>query len=104
MAATGPELAFCRRAQHCPIMTPEPRNWPQPHSRREFLLKSSALTAALAAAGPSLRAVDSPPSGVVAPPLLLPPLLSRPTETSIHINALNGDQAAEAAVEYRREG
>src|SRR5512138_2496440 len=85
-------------------MTPEPRHWLQPHSRREFLLRSSALTAALAATGPSWSAAESPANAAAVSPLLLPPLLSRPTETSIHISALNGDQAAEAAVEYRREG
>jgi hypothetical protein len=85
-------------------MTPEPRHWLHPHSRREFLLRSSALTAALAAAGPSLSAADSLANPATASLLLLPPLLSRPTETSIHISALNGDQTAETAVEYRREG
>ena len=86
------------------MVTSDTRNWLQPHSRREFLLRSSALTAALATVGPSLGAVNSTTGAAALPPLLLPPLLSRPTETSIHINALNGDQPAEAAVEYRREG
>ncbi|HXG48284.1 MAG TPA: metallophosphoesterase [Methylomirabilota bacterium] len=36
--------------------------------------------------------------------LTLPPLLSRPTETSIRITAVNGDQAAEAYLELRAEG
>ena len=84
-------------------MTPESRTWLQPHSRREFLLRTSALTAALAATSPSLLAAD-PPAAAATPPLLLPPLLSRPTETSIRITALNGDQPVEAAVEVRREG
>ena len=85
-------------------MTPDPRNWLQPHSRREFILKSSALTAALAAAVPSLSAADSGGGAAALSPLSLPPLLARPTETSIRISALNGDQAVEAAVELRREG
>jgi len=95
----------CPEARHRPTVTPEPRTWLQPHSRREFLLRSSALTAALAATSPSLLAADPPAGGVApTPPLLLPPLLSRPTETSIRITALNGDQPVEAAVEIRREG
>ena len=98
------KLAFCRDARHCPIVTSETRIGLQPHSRREFILKSSALTAALAAAVPSLGAADQPAGAGATPPLLLPPLLARPTETSIRISALNGDQAVEAAVEFRREG
>lgn len=47
-----------------------------------------------------------PPAGAAPTPsaLLLPPFLTRPTETSIRITALNGDQPVEAAVEIRREG
>ena len=97
------KLAFYTHGRHRSIVTPEPHDRLQPHSRREFLLKSSALAAALAANVPSLGAADQPASAVATPPLLLPPLLARPTETSIRISALNGDQPVEAAVELRRE-
>ncbi|HEY2953224.1 MAG TPA: hypothetical protein VGK40_11600, partial [Verrucomicrobiae bacterium] len=52
-----------------------------------------------------MSGVDPPASPVApSPPLLLPPLLSRPTETTIRITALNGGQPVEAAVELRCEG
>ncbi len=85
-------------------MTPELRTWLLRHSRRDFLLKSSALSAALAASVRSLSAADLATTAVATQPLFLPPLLARPTETSIRISALNGDREAEAAVELRREG
>src|SRR5262249_13284859 len=36
--------------------------------------------------------------------LLLPPLLTCPTETSIRLSAMNSEKATEAAVELRQEG
>ncbi len=56
------------------------------------------------ATGASLNAAEQVAITGAESLLFLPPLLSRPTENSIHINALNGDQEAEARIEYRREG
>lgn len=69
-------------------------------TRREFLQGSAAVAATLAAGG-SLPAATDPRA---ESPLLLPPFLSRPTETSIRVTALNHQQPAEAEIEVRREG
>jgi len=62
------------------------------------------MAASLAAAGPALAAVKTPASSATESGLLLPPLLTRPTATSIRISTLNHDKAAEAVVELRKEG
>ena len=97
------KLAFTGSARHAFAVTPYRRARLQQLSRREFLLRSSALTASLATTSPSLSAADLAAGAGAKPPLFLPPLLTRPTQTSIRITALNGDQPVEAAVELRRE-
>ena len=62
------------------------------------------MAASFAAAGPALAAVNTPASSATPSGLLLPPLLTRPTGTSIRITALNYDKPAEAVVEFRKEG
>ena len=62
------------------------------------------MAASFAAAGPALAAVKTPASSATESGLLLPPLLTRPTATSIRISTLNHDKAAEAVVELRKEG
>ncbi len=62
------------------------------------------MAASFAAAGPALAAVKTPASSATESGLLLPPLLTRPTGTSIRITALNHEKAAEGVVELRQEG
>jgi hypothetical protein len=73
-------------------------------TRREFLKGSAALAASIVASS----AAEAPTKPTTDPKadlgLFLPPLLSRPTETSIRLNALNNRQPAEAAIELRKEG
>lgn len=66
-------------------------------SRREFLASAAAL------AVPGILARDL---GAFAPPpaLALPPLLARPTVSSILINARNGADAVNAALQWRKHG
>ncbi len=72
----------------------------QHRTRRDFLKDSAVITAALAAAGPALAATNP----VSESGLLLPPLLTRPTGSSIRVSALNNSKPAEAVVELRKEG
>jgi predicted phosphodiesterase len=67
-------------------------------TRREFLKGSSALAACIATSSPALAATNAPAES----PLLLPPLLSRPTETSIRITALSREPLAKVVLELRR--
>ena len=60
--------------------------------------------ASLTAGGSSLVAADSTAVTGAESGLLLPPLLTRPTGTSIRISAVNNDKTGEAAVELRKEG
>jgi len=73
-------------------------------TRREFLKGSAALAAALATSSPALAATNPPAERQPESLLFLPPFLSRPTETSIRISALNNSQAAEAVIELRKDG
>jgi predicted phosphodiesterase len=73
-------------------------------TRREFLRGSAALAASIATCGPALAATNAPANPQSESPLFLPPLLSRPTETSIRITALNSKLPAEAAIELRKDG
>ncbi len=84
-------------------MTRDHRDSLRDLTRREFLKGSAAMVASLAATGSPLAAADSTAGPGVEPGLLLPPLLTRPTGTSIRISAVN-NQAGEAAVELRKEG
>jgi predicted phosphodiesterase len=70
-------------------------------TRREFLTGSAALAATLASTH-AAPANDTPAKKQEL--LLLPPLLSCPTETSIRINAVNNTQPGEAIVELRTPG
>ena len=74
-------------------------------TRREFLKGSSAIAASIAASGTALAATHAPadPQAQAESPLLLPPFLSRPTQTSIRITALSSKPPAEAAIELRRD-
>src|ERR1043165_4102625 len=85
-------------------MTREHRVRLQQQTRRDFLKDSALVAASFAAAGPALAATNSPLNSAVQSGLLLPPLLTRPTGTSIRITALNHDKSAEAVVEFRKEG
>ena len=85
-------------------MTREHRAWLQQRTRRDFLKDSAVMAASLAAAGPALAAVNTPANSDAPSGLLLPPLLTRPTVTSIRITALNHDKPGEAVVEFRKEG
>lgn len=71
-------------------------------TRRRFIKESAAVTATLASTIAPLAtmsyAATSPP-----PPLFLPPFLARPTEKSIFISALNGNQPSKAIIEVREE-
>jgi phosphodiesterase/alkaline phosphatase D-like protein len=71
-------------------------------TRREFLKASAAVAASVSAAS----AAEAPTITAAQPNigLFLPPLLSRPTETSIRVSALNHRQPVEAAIEWRKEG
>jgi len=73
-------------------------------TRREFLKGSTALSALIAAAS----AAEAPTKAATGPNaesgLFLPPLLSRPTETSIRVSALSHRQPAEAVIELRKDG
>ena len=73
-------------------------------TRREFLKGSAALAASIAAAS----AEEAPTKPTTEPKadsgLFLPPLLSRPTETSLRVSAQNNRQPAEAAIELRKDG
>jgi len=62
------------------------------------------VTAALAAGCPLSAAENTPAATAGESGLLLPPLLTRPTGTSIRITALSPQKAAEAVVEFRKEG
>src|SRR5262245_59622728 len=75
-------------------------------TRREFLKGSSAIAASLAASSSALAATNAPANSQALgeSPLLLPPFLSRPTETSIRITARSRKPWAEAAIELRRDG
>ena len=78
-------------------------DWQQQVTRREFIKGSAALFAALAS-DPLLAATNNAASPAGGSGLFLPPLLSRPTGSSIRISALNNDKAAEALIEIRKEG
>src|SRR5262245_35409437 len=75
-------------------------------TRREFLKGSSAIAASLAASSPALPATPGPahPLPQAESALLLPPFLSRPTQTSLRITALSRKPPVETALELRREG
>jgi predicted phosphodiesterase len=73
-------------------------------TRREFLKGSAALAASIATSSPALAATNAPANPQAESPLFLPPLLSRPTETSIRITALNSKLSAEAAIDLRKDG
>jgi len=61
------------------------------------------VAASLAATGSSLAAVNSTAGRGSESGLFLPPLLTRTTGTSIRISAMNGEKAAEAVIELRKE-
>ena len=72
-------------------------------TRRRFIRESAAVTATLASTIAPLATKSFAAVTLSKPPLLLPPFLSRPTEKSILISALNGDQPGEAFIEVRKE-
>jgi phosphodiesterase/alkaline phosphatase D-like protein len=76
----------------------------QKATRREFLKGSAALAASIVASSAAEAPTKRPTEPKAEPGLFLPPLLSRPTETSIRVTALNHRQPAEAAIELRKEG
>src|SRR5467141_2506081 len=85
-------------------MTHEHRAWLQYLTRRDFLKGSAVIAASFAATSPALAAVKTAAASATESSLLLPPLLTRPTGTSIRITALNHERPAEAVVELRKEG
>jgi hypothetical protein len=86
------------------MRTSEHGEFLQKVTRREFLMGSAAIAASIA--GTSLSQAETNSKADLKPEslLLLPPLLSCPTETSIRISALNNSQAAEAVIELRKDG
>jgi hypothetical protein len=73
-------------------------------TRREFLKGSAAIATSIAATRAAHAAATSATDPQPESRLYLPPLLSSPTETSIRVSALNGNLAAEAFIELRKDG
>ncbi|MDA1272741.1 MAG: metallophosphoesterase [Verrucomicrobia bacterium] len=72
-------------------------------TRREFIRASAAITATLAATNSPFGIKAYAAAELSHSPLFLPPFLSRPTERSIFISALNNNQPSEAVIEVRKE-
>jgi len=72
-------------------------------TRRAFLKETAAVTATLASSLSPCATRGATADSLPPSPLFLPPFLARPTERSILISALNGDQPGEGVVEVRRE-
>ena len=72
-------------------------------TRRGFINRSAAITASFASTIPPF-AKNSHAAALPKPsPLYLSPFLSRPTEKSIFISALNNNRPSEAVIELRKE-
>ena len=97
------QTCFCAPADHPPYMSLGHRSWQQHLTRREFLKGSAALAACFAAKRSPLAAANPAAGTEIESGLLLPPLLTRPTGTSIRISAMNHEKAVEAVVELRKE-
>ena len=73
-------------------------------SRREFLKGSAAVLASFAASEVPLIGASPSLTPDADSGLLLPPLLTRPTENSIRVSAFSGQKETEAFIELRKEG
>src|SRR5262249_42201830 len=98
------QTCFSHPAHHSRYMTPHHRAWREQVTRREFLGGSAAIAASLLAPSGALAAETQTAGAQAESGLLLPPLLTCPTETSIRLSAMNSEKATEAAVELRQEG